>query len=413
MAVVSSLGERYLWVDVLCIIQDDEKSKALFISQMDIVYHHALLTIVAMSGQDANSGLPGLRPFTRPQQLCKEVDGSVFLATLPGLRSSASASRYEQRGWTLQERILSKRCLYFSAGETYYQCRSAVWQEPSLAQELVGARPMFEPPTLMNPLKISPTGSLLNAEDAYQRLVERYTRRCLTFPSDKLNAFRGILGLLSDNDGSTWEKSGVPASFLSSLLWAPVTTVIRRPTSVTPGEDPPTWSWLAWDGPVNFPVRGTIDCRGSTHALHSLRIKFESRVQANRFQITGGQIDDANKEAVPGTLLRDIHGQIAGVLFDFEEKFTAIWGKLWVVYHSSIFDRPRRSPGEDPSQPSAKRAEHPARGEFTNTGSNNVKSYPFDAAHGHKGVPATAPAGLTRVGRERKMIQVKDARAAG
>lgn len=96
MAVVSSLGERYLWVDVLCIIQDDEKSKALFISQMDIVYHHALLTIVAMSGQDANSGLPGLRPFTRPQQLCKEVDGSVFLATPPGLRSSASASRYEQ-----------------------------------------------------------------------------------------------------------------------------------------------------------------------------------------------------------------------------------------------------------------------------------------------------------------------------
>jgi hypothetical protein len=107
MAVVSSLGERYLWVDVLCIIQDDEKSKALFISQMDIVYHHALLTIVAMSGQDANSGLPGLRPFTSPQQLRKEVDGSVFLTTPPGLRSSASVSRYEQRGWTLQERILS------------------------------------------------------------------------------------------------------------------------------------------------------------------------------------------------------------------------------------------------------------------------------------------------------------------
>jgi hypothetical protein len=163
---------------------------------------------------------------------------------------------------------------------------------------------MFKPPTLMNPLKISPTGSLLNTEDAYQRLVERYTRRCLTFPSDKLNAFRGILGLLSDNDGSTWEKSGVPASFWGSLLWAPVTTVTRRPTSATPDEDPPTWSWLAWDGPVNFPVRGTIDCRGSTHTLHSLRVKFESRVQTNRFQITGGQIDDANKEAVPGTLLR-------------------------------------------------------------------------------------------------------------
>ena len=61
-------------------------------------------------------------------------------------------------------------------------------------------------------------------------------------------------------------------------------------------------------------------------------------MQAKRFQIAGGQIDDANKEAVPGTLLRDIHGQIAGVLFDFEEKFTAIWDQLWVVFHSSIFE---------------------------------------------------------------------------
>jgi hypothetical protein len=160
-------------------------------------------------------------------------------------------------------------------------------------------------------------------------------------------------------------------------------------------------------------VRGTIDCRGSTHALHSLRIKFESRVQANRFQITGGQIDDANKEAVPGTLLRDIHGQIAGVLFDLRRNSQPSGVSCGLCIILPFFDRPRRSPGEDPSQPSAKRAEHPARGEFTNTGSNNVKSYPFDAAHGHKGVPATAPAGLTRVGRERKMIQVKDARAAG
>jgi hypothetical protein len=58
MAAVSSLGERYLWVDVLRIIQDDEKSKALFISQMDIVYHHALLTIVAILVKTQTAAYP-------------------------------------------------------------------------------------------------------------------------------------------------------------------------------------------------------------------------------------------------------------------------------------------------------------------------------------------------------------------
>ena len=59
------LGERYLWVDALCIVQDDEWTKMEAITNMDTVYHHALLTIIAGGGSDANAGLPGVRPRTR------------------------------------------------------------------------------------------------------------------------------------------------------------------------------------------------------------------------------------------------------------------------------------------------------------------------------------------------------------
>ncbi|KAF2810996.1 uncharacterized protein BDZ99DRAFT_354634, partial [Mytilinidion resinicola] len=52
-------GCRYLWVDSLGIIQDDHEQKHQQIAQMDIVYSQACMTIIAASGADANSGLPG------------------------------------------------------------------------------------------------------------------------------------------------------------------------------------------------------------------------------------------------------------------------------------------------------------------------------------------------------------------
>ena len=333
IAVVSSLGERYLWVDTLCIIQDDETNKQLCISHMDVVYDHAVLTIVALSGHDANAGLPGVRPFTRPAHLFTEVGNLKLLAIPPGLRASAEASRYEQRGWTLQERIMSRRCLYFSPHEVYYQCKTAVWHERPLVRELLGPCGLYESPTLMNPINNSLPGSMPNAEKAYQSLVENYTRRCLTFTSDRLNAFRGMLNLFGDNYDSTCMRSGVPARFWDSLLWVPHRTLSRWP--VAADEAPPTWSWLAWDGPVNFPILGSLP--GSMmKAPLSPRIKFHSRARTSSLRITGGQINDIYGEAVPGTFLRDEGGLICGVLFDFEEKFTVVWDDLWFVYHSHV-----------------------------------------------------------------------------
>jgi hypothetical protein len=66
MTLVRDLGERYLWVDSLCIIQDDAESKYKAIHQMDLVYSRAYSTLVALSGSDASSGLPGVRAFSRP-----------------------------------------------------------------------------------------------------------------------------------------------------------------------------------------------------------------------------------------------------------------------------------------------------------------------------------------------------------
>ena len=59
MSVVEGCGETYLWVDALCIVQDDPSDLNLQMAQMGNVFATAIFTIVASSSDHADSGLPG------------------------------------------------------------------------------------------------------------------------------------------------------------------------------------------------------------------------------------------------------------------------------------------------------------------------------------------------------------------
>ena len=63
------LGETYLWVDRLCIVQDDESTKSAQINSMASIYADSYLTIVAAQGDDADAGLHGVSSVTPPHQL--------------------------------------------------------------------------------------------------------------------------------------------------------------------------------------------------------------------------------------------------------------------------------------------------------------------------------------------------------
>ncbi len=102
MIVVKEIGMRYLWVDSLCIVQDDfgpGGSKMQAIAKMGLVYGAAALTIMAVMG-DATTGLSGVHPGAKRSQPIEEIKPGLRLAFMQMYQSSLAESVYETRGWT-------------------------------------------------------------------------------------------------------------------------------------------------------------------------------------------------------------------------------------------------------------------------------------------------------------------------
>lgn len=130
MRLLHGLGERYLWVDRLCIIQHDDENKNLHISKMDSIYANAYCTIVAADGKDANSGLPGVGFGSQPRNFRQRF----VRFTKSTLQSDTSMFEswkgpHATRAWTFQEMYLSRRCIIFSKNTVYWNCQQSFWKE--------------------------------------------------------------------------------------------------------------------------------------------------------------------------------------------------------------------------------------------------------------------------------------------
>jgi hypothetical protein len=92
---------RYLWVDALCLIQNDPKDFELGVAVMDQVFERSWLTIIAACGHDANAGLPGVREGSRKvSHLLTEVKKGVSLGVYTRLDQLFKYSVYNSRAWT-------------------------------------------------------------------------------------------------------------------------------------------------------------------------------------------------------------------------------------------------------------------------------------------------------------------------
>ncbi|KAF2470498.1 HET-domain-containing protein [Lindgomyces ingoldianus] len=253
MSLVSSLEERYLWVDALCIVQDDDQGKAVQIEQMASIYVSALATIVALSGTSASSGLPGIPPSPRnPHSI--QIAPTLRLAPRTSFSEIFNSSVYSSRAWTFQERILSPRCLFFTAEQVHFQCLSASYCEDRsfdcIEDRVSGINPLSEAQIWSrNPRSVIELDGN-NGFRFYARFIADYSTKNMGYLSDAINAIAAILGALEGLYG--WRYwNGLPNSLIDlALLWTPKQHVIRREFG---GKTLfPSGSWAGWVGAVHY-----------------------------------------------------------------------------------------------------------------------------------------------------------------
>ncbi|KAL3293017.1 HET-domain-containing protein [Colletotrichum asianum] len=123
--VTRKLGFRYLWVDAVCIVQDDDDDKLHELQAMRGIYQNATLTVVASHSQSALVGFATFDPPTGCQLPFVLPDGSMgnVTAVPTQIQFGHNITRpIDQRGWTFQERMLSKSLLIFDYGELKWRC---------------------------------------------------------------------------------------------------------------------------------------------------------------------------------------------------------------------------------------------------------------------------------------------------
>lgn len=229
-------GIRYLWVDALCIIQDDADDKGEKIHQMDLIYALAKFTLVTATGSNAESGL-GLEN--------RQLIPTLILPS--GLRLAQRnpaddwrTSVWFTRAWTFQEYLFSRRLLIFTPTSVHYRCILGGHIEDGEAID-VAKREDFR------------NEEIQKKHDGWPNMVRNYTDRKITFPSDLLAAITGVANITERlYTGQKIVKGLItdPKVLSVQILWQS----INAPSTVSAVNIAslklPSWSWARFIGPI-------------------------------------------------------------------------------------------------------------------------------------------------------------------
>ena len=249
------LDIRYLWIDSLCIVQDDILDWQVESGRMASYYQNSHLTIAAAASahchsgfiQELDSSLYGSSAYTAASY----SDGVATMRTTTAteglrLRHDLTENPLLQRAWVLQEQVLSPRTVFcFGNSQMYWQCRNFFASEDGTIQAHRLALMWCH---VERPFDMSDPRA---AHSLWWHLVDDYSRRRMTFVSDRGPAIAGLVEFYRYATGHTpllglWKETlCFDLSWSASVLQSENANIEAQVPTGRPAARFPTWSWLS------------------------------------------------------------------------------------------------------------------------------------------------------------------------
>lgn len=290
------LGLEYIWIDSVCIIQDDEIDWEKESMLMESVYSNAFLTLAAVASRDSRGGLFRSRGSEALLQLLTirwkgseqplfayfptQYEGSNLSQHLDSafVRHNGESHPLLTRAWTFQERLVSPRTLMFGTGQLLLECCSGriaeiYWpfEDPEKTfpggQEVREHTPEIDQCDTVRKRRFDGTTEVIRRRYAeaisnprvehmtflWRDLVEIYSCMDMTKPTDRLPAISAVTKQLQAARSPDEYICGVwQESLHEDILWRGESFQLDLPIAADEPYVAPSWSWASYPASVRF-----------------------------------------------------------------------------------------------------------------------------------------------------------------
>lgn len=244
VCLLRRLHIRYLWIDALCILQDDIKDWYREASQMGKVYTSARFVVIAAMAASVDSGFLRRKvrrwhtvpfralsdPKTRIQVSAKRHAESY------GSRPSASMP-VGYRGWCYQEHAMARRCIIFNDDEVVWECREGFKCEC----KRTGSEDLYKPSVMKSKVPE-------DRDNIWLAMVEDFSWTKFTFLKDRLPALAALASHLKTSTDAEYLAGLWRMDLLPQLLWERgADDCIARPEIFVA----PSWSWASFPSGIS------------------------------------------------------------------------------------------------------------------------------------------------------------------
>jgi hypothetical protein len=255
VTVTRHLGLKYLWIDALCIVQDDQEDWERESGNMAAVYQNAYLVLGADMSPNSHGGFLDVGPggYHGAGTPVAVVESTTIYARSggpPSLWSSPHPVADEplsKRAWTLQEQLLAPKMVHFTSKEMVWECNSSEFCE---CMDMDHAGEIPYPRLSIRDIRLSL--SFTSTPDKFKlwyEIVNQVAKRDITMPGDLLPCLSGLAKKFQDSGAGVYLAGLWLDDVQLGLLWRPQRPGVPQTSLRATPYRGPTWSWTSIANP--------------------------------------------------------------------------------------------------------------------------------------------------------------------